>query len=44
VTLALLNIDASGKRGPLEFRLTMGLREIDGGWRVIHGHDSLPAE
>ena len=38
-----VNIDASGKREPLEFRLTMGLRKIDGRWRVMHEHHSLPA-
>ena len=38
-----VNIDATGKREPLEFRLTMGLRKIDGRWRVMHEHHSLPA-
>ena len=38
-----VNIDTSGKREPLEFRLTMGLRKIDGRWRVLHEHHSLPA-
>jgi uncharacterized protein (TIGR02246 family) len=38
-----VNITTSGKREPLEFRLTMGLREIDGRWRVMHEHHSLPA-
>jgi uncharacterized protein (TIGR02246 family) len=38
-----VNIDANGKREPLEFRLTMGLRKIDGKWRVVHEHHSLPA-
>lgn len=36
--------DKNGKREPLEFRLTMGLRKVDGSWRVIHEHHSLPAE
>jgi ketosteroid isomerase-like protein len=35
--------DANGKREPLEFRLTMGLRKIGGRWRVLHEHHSLPA-
>ena len=39
-----VNIDTNGKREPLEFRLTMGLRKIDGQWRVMHEHHSLPAE
>jgi uncharacterized protein (TIGR02246 family) len=38
-----VNTDASGKREPLEFRLTMGLCKIDGKWRVMHEHHSLPA-
>jgi ketosteroid isomerase-like protein len=38
-----VDIDASGKREPLEFRLTMGLRKVDGRWRVMHEHHSLPA-
>jgi uncharacterized protein (TIGR02246 family) len=38
-----VNIDTGGKREPLEFRLTMGLRKIDGKWRVVHEHHSLPA-
>jgi uncharacterized protein (TIGR02246 family) len=36
-------IDPNGKREPLEFRLTMGLRKIAGEWRVMHEHHSLPA-
>jgi uncharacterized protein (TIGR02246 family) len=36
-------IDTDGKREPLEFRLTMGLRKVDGRWRVMHEHHSLPA-
>jgi uncharacterized protein (TIGR02246 family) len=38
-----VDIDTNGKREPLEFRLTMGLRKIDGRWRVMHEHHSLPA-
>jgi uncharacterized protein (TIGR02246 family) len=38
-----VNIDTSGKREPLEFRLTVGLLKIDGRWRVMHEHHSLPA-
>lgn len=38
-----INIDRTGKREPLEFRLTMGLKKIDGEWRVMHEHHSLPA-
>ena len=32
-----------GRREPLDFRLTMGLRKIDGTWRITHEHHSLPA-
>jgi uncharacterized protein (TIGR02246 family) len=38
-----VDVDPSGKREPLVFRLTMGLRKIDGRWRVMHEHHSLPA-
>jgi uncharacterized protein (TIGR02246 family) len=39
-----VDIDPEGKREELEFRLTMCLRKIDGRWRVVHEHHSLPAE
>ena len=39
-----LNIDQAGRREPLEFRLTMGLKKTDGKWRVMHEHHSLPAQ
>jgi uncharacterized protein (TIGR02246 family) len=39
-----VNIDPSGRREPLEFRLTMGLRRIEGRWRILHEHHSLPDE
>ena len=38
------SIDPTGKREELEFRLTMGLRKIDGQWRIMHEHHSLPSE
>lgn len=38
-----VSICNGGKREPLEFRLTMGLRKINGRWRVMHEHHSLPA-
>jgi ketosteroid isomerase-like protein len=38
-----VNIDGNGRREPLVFRLTMGLRKIGGRWRVMHEHHSLPA-
>ena len=36
--------DSEGKRQPLQFRLTMGLRKVGGRWRVTHEHHSVPAE
>ena len=39
-----VTIDSKGRREPLQFRLTMGLRKIDGRWRIVHEHHSLPAE
>jgi ketosteroid isomerase-like protein len=38
-----VSIDPKGQREPLQFRLTMGLRKIDGRRRVMHEHHSLPA-
>ena len=38
------NVGPSGKREPLEFRLTMCLRKMNGRWRVMHEHHSLPSE
>jgi len=38
-----VNIDKSGQREPLQFRLTMGLRKMEGRWRIMHEHHSLPA-
>lgn len=36
-------VGPNGKREELEFRLTMCFRKIDGRWRVMHEHHSLPA-
>jgi uncharacterized protein (TIGR02246 family) len=38
-----VNIDKAGQREPLKFRLTMGLRKMEGQWIVTHEHHSLPA-
>jgi ketosteroid isomerase-like protein len=38
-----VDIDRAGKREPLEFRLTIGLKKINAKWRVMHEHHSLPA-
>ena len=34
---------AGGKPEALDFRLTVGLRKIDGQWTIIHEHHSVPA-
>ena len=36
-------IDKAGQRVPLDFRLTIGLRKINGHWTIIHEHHSVPA-
>jgi uncharacterized protein (TIGR02246 family) len=36
--------ERDGKRIKLDFRLTVGLRKIDGRWIITHEHHSLPAE
>jgi ketosteroid isomerase-like protein len=32
-----------GEQKSLEFRLTIGLRKIDGRWVITHEHHSVPA-
>jgi ketosteroid isomerase-like protein len=34
---------SSGDKVQLDFRLTMGLRKLDGRWRIMHEHHSIPA-
>jgi uncharacterized protein (TIGR02246 family) len=36
-------IAQDGRRVPLDFRLTVGLRKLDGQWTVMHEHHSVPA-
>lgn len=36
--------EKSGQDIELDFRLTVGLRKIDGKWVVTHEHHSIPAE
>jgi uncharacterized protein (TIGR02246 family) len=36
-------IAPDGRRVPLDFRLTVGLRKVDGRWTVVHEHHSVPA-
>jgi len=38
-----VSFDREGRREPLDFRLTMGLRKIAGRWCITHEHHSLPA-
>jgi uncharacterized protein (TIGR02246 family) len=35
--------ETNGERIELEFRLTIGLRKIEGQWMVLHEHHSIPA-
>ena len=35
--------ETSGERVRVKFRLTIGLRKIDGQWTVMHEHHSIPA-
>ena len=34
---------ADGKIAALDFRLTVGLRKIEGQWTIVHEHHSVPA-
>ena len=43
-TMHCTDSGADGKRQRLDFRLTVGLRKIDGRWTVTHEHHSVPAE
>ena len=36
-------INRQGQQEPLDFRLTMGLKKIEGKWRILHEHHSVPA-
>ena len=36
-------MEKNGERIELDFRLTIGLRKIDGQWMVLHEHHSIPA-
>jgi uncharacterized protein (TIGR02246 family) len=44
---ATMRCDAPGSGGktePLDFRLTICLRKVDGRWMIAHEHHSVPAE
>jgi uncharacterized protein (TIGR02246 family) len=32
------------QRTPLDFRLSVGLRKVEGRWLIVHEHHSVPAE
>jgi ketosteroid isomerase-like protein len=36
-------VDGPPEAGGFQFRLTIGLRKIDGAWRIQHEHHSVPA-
>ena len=43
---ALMQCAEKGKHGErikLDFRLTIGLRKVDGQWTIVHEHHSIPA-
>ena len=42
--VAIMRCGAGSKPGGFQFRLTIGLRKIDGDWRVTHEHHSIPAQ
>ena len=42
-TMRCAGTEANGDKTELDFRLTVGLRKIGGGWIVTHEHHSLPA-
>jgi ketosteroid isomerase-like protein len=42
--VAIMRCVSSPQPGGFLFRLTIGLRKIDGDWRITHEHHSVPAE
>jgi ketosteroid isomerase-like protein len=36
--------EASGEDVELDFRLTIGLRKVEGQWVIVHEHHSVPAD
>lgn len=42
--VAIMRCAGSSTPEGLHFRLTVGLRKIDGDWRITHEHHSVPAE
>ncbi len=41
---AAMQCAGAGEATPLDFRLTLGLRKIEGQWTICHEHHSVPAE
>jgi uncharacterized protein (TIGR02246 family) len=41
---AAMQCAGANESSPLDFRLTVGLRKIDGQWTICHEHHSVPAE
>jgi ketosteroid isomerase-like protein len=43
VAFATCSVHCDGtSAGPLDFRLTVGLRKVDGEWTILHEHHSVP--
>ena len=42
-TMRCTTLGSDGKPEPLDFRLTICLRKIDGRWVIAHEHHSVPA-
>jgi uncharacterized protein (TIGR02246 family) len=43
VTMRCAGPNSDGKPEPLDFRLTVCLKKIDGRWMIVHEHHSVPA-
>lgn len=43
VAFAAAIMRCGSSTGGFQFRLTMGLRKVDGDWRIAHEHHSVPA-
>jgi ketosteroid isomerase-like protein len=43
MTMRCAEPGTDGGQKPLDFRLTIGLRKIDGRWAITHEHHSIPA-
>ena len=42
-TMGCAGPNSDGKPEPLDFRLTVCLKKIDGRWMIVHEHHSVPA-